>query len=72
MRLLDGYAVHAVSTHPPLRQRGEQLTTNPVLRWSLFQPTPRFVSEGNSVTQFNDISLLKFQPTPRFVSEGNN
>ena len=36
-----------VSTHPPLRQRGELRLGLPDSRVAKFQPTPRFVSEGN-------------------------
>ena len=38
-----------VSTHPPLRQRGERSRSRAAGRFrsSWFQPTPRFVSEGN-------------------------
>ena len=38
-----------VSTHAPLRQRGEPVTFAPEAEISSFQPTPRFVSEANPV-----------------------
>ena len=38
-------------------------------RFVCFQPTPRFVSEGNGLSAGEP---LLFQPTPRFVSEGNS
>ena len=86
--------VVVVSTHPPLRQRGERLSVvcgsiwmprfNPPPASSArgtgerpgrrpirvtFQPTPRFVSEGNATLR--PPAADRFQPTPRFVSEGN-
>src|SRR4051812_36506656 len=36
-----------------------------------FQPTPRFVNEGNIVNAMDDEIIRLFQPTPRFVNEGN-
>ncbi len=37
-----------------------------------FQPTPRFVNEGNQITSLKvTLADVEFQPTPRFVNEGN-
>ena len=60
-----------VSTHPPLRQRGERRWRPAAGRRTAFQPTPRFVSEGN-VPAGRLVLRALFQPTPRFVSEGNH
>ncbi len=60
-----------VSTHPSLHQRGELVRTR--ARWELvkFQPTPRFISEGNDHMVHVPVHVQRFQPTPRFISEGN-
>ena len=53
-----------VSTHAPLRQRGEQVravTSNPRTR---FQPTPRFVSEANGRRHASVAQGLSFNPRP--------
>ena len=41
--------VMEVSTHAPLRQRGERRSPSLSSRVNWFQPTPRFVSEANEV-----------------------
>ena len=60
-----------VSTHAPLRQRGEPFDRVVFLDIVEFQPTPRFVSEANSVVSSRPVLSQVFQPTPRFVSEAN-
>ena len=73
----NGYGAAAgsygwVSTHAPLRQRGEH--EHAISRrdaHALFQPTPRFVSEANGPGIRFSVRCDLFQPTPRFVSEAN-
>ena len=60
---LTASAPGLVSTHPPLRQRGERSTLVLEDIEGRFQPTPRFVSEGNASTQVYR-RLLSFNPPP--------
>ena len=60
-----------VSTHAPLRQRGEPCKPCWPIKGDRFQPTPRFVSEANPKKGPTITLMSLFQPTPRFVSEAN-
>ena len=64
--------VNKVSTHAPLRQRGELLSVASGRPPTVFQPTPRFVSEANPFEPRSPAFQIMFQPTPRFVSEANS
>ena len=61
----------AVSIHPPLGRRGEQIRLLARMMPMMFQSTPRLVGEGNSSLTPLLFATLLFQSTPRLVGEGN-
>ena len=59
-----GHDGHPVSTHAPLRQRGEHRLSRATFEQLLFQPTPRFVSEANWAARISRRPAPGFNPRP--------
>src|SRR5437764_730241 len=60
-----------VSTHPPLRQRGEPTDIGFATSGPPVSTHPPLRQRGEQLAYALDAPPVEFQPTPRFVSGGN-